>query len=328
MSERWALRLSGVSKRYRTFTLADVTLDLAAGEVLGLVGANGSGKTTLLRLALGTTRPDAGHVEHRVTSDGAARRTGDAPWRRDLAFVSSSCAWPRTMTPREARRLMELSYPGFDPSVFAKRCEELGIAGKLEGTSLGQLSQGAGLALQLALALATGARVLLMDEGLSGLDVTARERALGCIQDWMETGERSAVISAHDTRGLERICDRVAFLAGGRLAACMSPEAITDEMAVAHLRERELAELAAHKPSWPSHQVPEPLVLSRALSTDVLVADRSLLLREHPTWAQDPATIDDVLRFLSEGKPLEGTPLAADSARTAPQAPNQKGGTP
>ena len=185
------LRLEGVGKTFRhggdvLHAVAGVTLDLLAGEIVGLAGPNGAGKTTLLRLAAGALVPDHGAIS---VAGHAPRST---PARRILGFAPDGPVFPPTLTVREV----------------------LDYYARLHVSGAAHLSTGFVQRLALAQAALGGRRVLLLDETLSGIDPVVR-RALCDRLQWLAHSGVAVLLSSHDLAALERLASRVLVLRRG-----------------------------------------------------------------------------------------------------------------
>jgi NitT/TauT family transport system ATP-binding protein len=215
-----AIAAAGLSFTYRDAktlrpAVRDVTLTVASGEFLALVGANGTGKSTLLRLIAGLLRPDAGTVtiDGRPV-DGPDPRVGLVfqeprllPWRStvdNIAFPLELAGWSRPRRQARAREMMGL----------------VGLRG-VDDVRPHQLSGGLRQRAGLARALALEPAVLLLDEPFSALDALTRERLNLRLQSiWHETGT-SVVLVTHAISEAIFLADRVVVIAGrpGHLAA-------------------------------------------------------------------------------------------------------------
>jgi len=221
-----ALRFEGVEVRLGgREVLRGVDLELAAGEIVAVVGANGAGKTTLLRVASGVLRPTAG----RALLDG---QPVDALPRRELARRLA-------VVPQELQvafgfsvgevvlmgRSPHVGALGFDSRADAEVAREalrrVGIAG-LADRSLLELSGGERQLALVARAFAQEPRVLLLDEPTAHLDLRHRLVVAARVREFARGG-RAALVVSHDLALAARSCDRMALLAGGRVLAAGAP---------------------------------------------------------------------------------------------------------
>jgi len=199
-------RLDKVTKRYgKTEGVHHLSLELFPGQAVGLLGLNGSGKTTTLKLLAGMLFPTAGRVE--VLGKPPRQNRGQIAY---LSDADNLYAW---MTPGDAERFMRGLYPDFNP----QRYRELLTFLELPQKSYRVMSRGQRARLRLAMVLAREARLFLLDEPLSGIDLISRDRILkSLVREWRE--EACLVLSTHEVSEAEGIFERVLLLKEGRLA--------------------------------------------------------------------------------------------------------------
>lgn len=191
--------------------LRDLSLEVAEGEVLGLLGPNGSGKSTLLRLLAGDPAPGIRRAP-----------TVDAPRARWLA--ADQPVFRSWLSGREnAAALLELrgAAAADARSTAAAWLARLGL-GEDADRPVGTYSSGMRRRLTLAVAFGAAPRLLLLDEPLAGLDPAGAEVLAGALADHRADG-RTAVLSAHDPGFAAAHCDRVAFIVDGRCEAADAP---------------------------------------------------------------------------------------------------------
>jgi ABC-2 type transport system ATP-binding protein len=211
-ASRPALEATGLSKWYRAGgarALNDVSVALPSGSMTAFLGPNGAGKSTLFRTWLRFEKPSAGGV----------RVDGIDPWAdagasRALAYVPQVLRPYPGLRVEDHLRLAASLRRGFDLEGARSRVQGLKVpltqfASALSG---GQRAQ-----LFLAIALATRAAILLLDEPLASLDPLARREFLGALAEARLRQGLTVVIASHVVADLEEICDRVLLLAHGRL---------------------------------------------------------------------------------------------------------------
>ena len=210
------------SKSDEAWTLRGVNLEVAPGELLGLLGPSGCGKTTLLRLIAGFERPVRGALQlgqQLVAGDGAWL----VPERRSVGMVFQDFAlFPHLSAWNNAR----FGLPrGQGDGRVAWLFSLLGLEG-LEQRYPHQLSGGQRQRLALARALAPSPRVVLLDEPFSSLDVEVRLHLRSELSSVLEACNASGVIVTHDPDEALAICDRVAVMRDGVLHQCATPQEI------------------------------------------------------------------------------------------------------
>jgi ABC-type Fe3+/spermidine/putrescine transport system ATPase subunit len=217
-----ALALKGITRRFGGHTAVDnVSLEIAAGELLALIGASGSGKTTTLRIVAGYEVPDSGTV----TLDGRDI-TDLPPQNRGFGMVFQHYALFPHM-PVEENVAFGLEARGVPK---AKRLERARSA--LESVGLGgaghrgiqSLSGGEQQRVALARALVIEPQVLLLDEPLSNLDPTLRQTTRDELRAMLHRVGVSALFVTHDQEDAFAIADRIAVIRKGKLLQVGTPE--------------------------------------------------------------------------------------------------------
>ena len=204
------IETEGLGKRYRRqWALADCTLSIPAGHVVGLVGPNGAGKTTLLNLATGMLAPTTGTIEVL----GGRPAAGPAQLAR-VGYLAQDAPVYAGLSVADHLQLGAHLNPGWDAALARRRIEQLDLD---PGQKAGKLSGGQRAQLALTLALGKRPELLILDEPVASLDPLARREFL---QDLMETvaeQEVSVVLSSHLISDLERVCDYLIVLADSRV---------------------------------------------------------------------------------------------------------------
>ena len=216
-----AFELSGVSKKYRYFTLEDIHLKLPRGQIMGFIGPNGAGKSTTIRILMGLVHQDAGEVRvlgHRMPAEQVA-----AKW--DIGFASEDMRLYDSMTLDWHMRFMRSIYPNWDASYAQILLKRFGLRAeqKMKGFSHGQRVKAA-----LLLVLARKPQLLVLDEPTTGLDPVARHEILRELTGVMAEEGRSILFSSHNTQDVERISDQITFIDRGRIIDSMDKETYLD----------------------------------------------------------------------------------------------------
>lgn len=250
--QAWRVQGTQLVKRYRRggFTLGPVDVDVAPGRILGLVGENGNGKTTLLRLLAADLAPDAGQLDW-----GTPARDPYA-LRARLAYI------PQRPHPWGGRLMDHLQFAARSHGVAgeANRClVELVIARlslrAFRGHAWKQLSSGYKMRFELARALLTQPRVLLLDEPLANLDINAQQTLLSDLQSLARSPWRpmALVLSSQQLYEVEKVADAVLFLDRGQPRSVQERFAQMGGCAVEFETAWPAATLAGWLAQWPAH---------------------------------------------------------------------------
>jgi Cu-processing system ATP-binding protein len=205
------LTLSGVTKRFGSIgALTGLTLAVAPGERVALLGHNGAGKTTLLRLVLGFIQPDAGSI----------RIAGNAPdsvaARRIVAYLPENVAFPKALTGAELIGFYA-RLKGAGRAAAMAALDRVGLT-EAAARAVGTYSKGMRQRLGLAQALLGSPRLMLLDEPTSGLDPLSRHDFYALVEEVSAAGT-AVLLSSHSLSEIEARTDRVAILRDGRLVA-------------------------------------------------------------------------------------------------------------
>ncbi|MGP4017348.1 ABC transporter ATP-binding protein [Saccharopolyspora sp. 5N708] len=212
MDTTLAVRARGITKCFGDVVALDcIDLDVAQGQIHGLVGPNGAGKTTLLGLLLGLAVADNGRLEILGTPVGRALAAPDAV----AGFVDGPGLYP-SLTARQnlaalaALRSHDARTAGIDDAL-----DQVGLVDvaddRVRGFSLGMRQR-----LGLAAALLTKPRLLVLDEPSNGLDPAGKKHVHGVLTR-LATEGTTAVLSSHRMDDLEALCTEVTILATGRV---------------------------------------------------------------------------------------------------------------
>lgn len=217
-----AVQLKSVSKRFdQVPVVRDVSLEVAEGELVALLGPSGSGKTTLLRLVAGFEQPDDGKVllgDRDVTNVDPLHRRCGMVFQHYALFPHMSVA-ENVAYGLAAERLDR-------PVTQARVAEALALVdlSGLEQRAVTALSGGQQQRVALARALAPRPNVLLLDEPLSNLDPSLRERTRRELRELIDRIGITTVLVTHEQEEAFELADRVALLMGGLLAQVGTPE--------------------------------------------------------------------------------------------------------
>ena len=216
------LRLDGLVKRFDGVAAVDeLSLALERGEILALLGPSGSGKTTTLRLLAGFESPDAGRVvvdgENVTAADPVARRFG-------MVFQHYALFPHLDVGENVAFGLESLGVHGAELARRVDRALALVDLGGLARRRISQLSGGQQQRVALARALAPEPRVLLLDEPLSNLDPTLRERTRREVREVIHRVGITTVLVTHEQDEAFELGDRVAVMQAGRLEQVGTPD--------------------------------------------------------------------------------------------------------
>ena len=213
------IEVSALRKSYGGRAVVDgVSFGVEEGEIFGILGPNGAGKTTTVECVEGLRVPDAGRV--RVT--GLDPVADHAEVARVLGAQLQESELQAKLTVREALELYASFSP--HPADWRPLAERLGLTAKLT-TRFAKLSGGQKQRLFIALALIGNPRVVVLDELTTGLDPRARRDTWQLIEDVRASGV-TVLLVTHFMEEAQRLCDRIAVIDKGRVAALDTPDGL------------------------------------------------------------------------------------------------------
>lgn len=202
--------ISNVTFEYRKGkpVLKDFSLSFPQGGVYGLLGKNGTGKSTLLYLISGLLRPRHGEV--RV--DGMLSANRQPQMLREIFLVPEEYDLP-SVSLKSYTRALKSFYPRFSDDLLRKCIEVFDLEMDMQ---LGTLSMGQKKKVYMCVALATGTRVLLMDEPTNGLDILSKSQFRKAVVQGMDE-DKTLLVSTHQVHDVERLLDHVTIINGNQV---------------------------------------------------------------------------------------------------------------
>ena len=204
------LEMNSVTKTFGTFKALDnLTLTVPQGAVYGLVGPNGAGKSTAIRHLTGVYRPDSGTVQ----VDGQPVYENPAV-KSDIGYIPDEIFFFPSATMEDMRRFYKGLYPRFDEDLYRRLYDifRLPKNGQIRRFSKGMQKQAA-----FHLALAMRPKVLILDEPVDGLDPVMRRQVMSLILSDVAEYGTTVLISSHNLRELEDVCDHVGIMDHGKM---------------------------------------------------------------------------------------------------------------
>ena len=198
--------------------LKDVAFDVTRGEIFGLIGANGSGKSTLIRILSTLLLPDGGDVKvfgHDVVSESG-------PVRALINRVSADPSFFRNMSAMENLMFFGRVY-GLGPEEIKVKVPEildrLGFEADKAREPMSHLSRGQQQKIAVARSFLTSPVLMLLDEPTTGLDPRSKRDVQRFIREVRAEHDATILLTTHDMEEAELLCDRISFIAGGRIVA-------------------------------------------------------------------------------------------------------------
>ena len=204
------LELRQITKTFGDFkALDDLTMTVPRGAVYGLVGPNGAGKSTAIRHILGVYRPDRGEI----LFDGAPVYEKPEAKRR-IASIPDDVFYFPSASLEDMKRYYKGMYPQFDEDLYEKLFDAFRLPRK---SPIRRFSKGMQKQAAFQLSLCCRPDMLVLDEPVDGLDPVMRRQVMSLILSDVAQRETTVLISSHNLRELEDICDHVGIMDKGKM---------------------------------------------------------------------------------------------------------------
>ena len=204
------LEMKNVTKTFGAFkALDDLTLTVPKGAVYGLVGPNGAGKSTAIRHMTGVYRPDSGEITlggQPVYENPAVKQT--------IGYIPDEIFYFPSATLEEMRKFYRGLYPNFDNDLFERLYDVFQLPKK---TPIRRFSKGMQKQAAFHLTVCTRPEVLILDEPVDGLDPVMRRQVMSLILSDVAEHGTTVLISSHNLRELEDVCDHVGIMDHGKM---------------------------------------------------------------------------------------------------------------
>ena len=281
-----ALAITGLTKRYRDFTLDNVSFSVPHGAVVGFIGENGAGKSTTLKTILGLVKKDDGAI----SILGKQEQDIDFTTRNKVGVVFDGNNYPDRSTPKQLSSFLENIYISWDKEKYFSMLDKLSLPANRR---IKTFSKGMKMKLAIAAALSQNPELLIMDEPTSGLDPVMRDDILNMILDFVKDKKHSVLISSHITSDLEKIADYIVFIHNGKVIFDKSKQELMCQYGIMKCSEVQFEAMDKENILYYRRQDCE---------CDILTADRDAMQRKYPDMQIAPATIDDIMLIYIKGE--------------------------
>ena len=218
------LELRNVAKTFGNFkALDDLSMTVPRGTVYGLVGPNGAGKSTAIRNITGVYQPDQG----RITMEGIDIYENPGLKSR-MGYIPDDIFYYPSASLEEMRKFYKGMYPNFDDDLFQRLYEVFQLPKK---SPIRRFSKGMQKQAAFHLSICTRPEVLILDEPVDGLDPVMRRQVWSLILSDVAQRETTVLISSHNLRELEDICDHVGIMDHGKM---LLERSLTDMQGATH----------------------------------------------------------------------------------------------
>ena len=271
-----ALNISNLTKKYKGFTLDNVSFSLPQGCILGLIGENGAGKSTTIRSILGSVKYD-GSIE-------VLGQPISAKLKNRIGVVLDEVGFPDKLNANDINKIMKNMFSSWDEKLYNEYLDKFDLP---KNKAFSDFSKGMKMKLGIAVALSHHAELLILDEPTSGLDPLVRDEIIDILNDFTREENHSILISSHIVSDLEKLCDYIAFMHKGKLMLCEEKDNLLEQYVFINTTEEQLAELDENAIKGKR---------SNKWSTEAIV-DKNMIPQSFTT---KPVSIEDLFVFMAK----------------------------
>ncbi len=204
------IKVNGVTKKFGRFkALDEINMNVKKGSIYGLIGSNGAGKTTIINHLTGALKPDGGTIE--IAGEDVFENVG---LKQKILGVADEWYFYGSYSLKEMADFYEKMYDSFNRERYEKLGEKLISDEKIQ---LRRLSKGMKKQAAFRLVLSCMPDILILDEPLDGLDPVMRKQILNVIINDVAERQMTVLVSSHNLRELEDICDHVGIIHKGKM---------------------------------------------------------------------------------------------------------------
>lgn len=277
----YSLQYNHVFKQYENFQMKDVTFGVPMGSIMGLIGENGAGKTTLIKMGLNLTKPDSGEI----TVMGYNNIQKEKNHKSLIGYVPDVITVFDMFLPKDINKIMKGIYKNWDEKQYYDYLERLEIPRyqQVKDFSLGMKKK-----LMIASALSHKARMLILDEPMSGLDPVARNEILDIFLGFIQDDENSILLSSHITDDLEKICDYITFIHKGNIIFSKNKDSVLEEYGLLKCKKEEIK------------LIDKDYIVEKqdnAFGCTLLVKNKKYMQKKYPDCVMDSVNLEDIMIF-------------------------------
>ena len=279
------LKIDGIEKKYKDFHL-NCTMEVRSGYVTGLIGSNGAGKSTTFKAILELIKLDGGSISL-FDKDIQDITIAD---KEDLGIVLAESGFSGYLTIKKIIPILSKLYGRFNKEYFLEQCNQFKLP---LDKPLKDFSTGMRAKINLIIAISHDAKLLILDEPTAGLDVIARDELLEMLRIYMETENRSILISSHISGDLEGLCDDLYMIKEGKIIFHEDTDVLLGEYGTLKLDEDQYKEIDKTQLIYMKKETFGYLCLTK---------NKQYYLDNYPEYVIEKGNIDDVVTIIEKGE--------------------------
>lgn len=282
------IQIDHAKKNYQSFQLDLENVSFPKEQITGLVGINGSGKTTTFKMICGLIAPSEG----KILLDGQNTWPLPNSLKEEIGVVFADSGFLTMMSAKDIGIVLKAFFKNFDQVYFEKLLKKMDLP---FNKPLSQFSTGMQVRMKLVSALSHHPKLLILDEPTAGMDVIARHKIYEILQEYMEEGNHTILISSHIASDLEAICDDFWMIHNGKIRLHESIDALQNDYGILSV---------SHKQFEALDRSAIVAYMAYPGGYQVLVKDRHFYQENNPGLVLNKGNLDDLILILEKGDQL------------------------
>ncbi len=283
-----ALVIKNLTKRYKDFTLDNVSFSVPKGSIMGFVGENGAGKTTTIKAILDLI----GTGEGEVSILGYSSRNLPTNVKAALGVVFDGSSLHDNLNVKNIDFVMKNIYKNWESGKFAGYVKRFELP---ERKNIKEFSRGMKMKLSIAIALSHHSKLLILDEATSGLDPMVRDEILDIFLEFIQEEDHTILLSSHIISDIEKIADYVTFIHKGRIVFSESKDDLIYQYGIIRCGRDEISAIDR------SYVVG---MRENSFGAEIIIKKKEAFMRQYHHYTVDRTSIEEIMLFISRGREL------------------------
>lgn len=204
------IEVKNIVKKYKNFTLDNVSFDVPKGYIMGFIGENGAGKTTTIKAIMNALTPESGAI----SVFGLDNKKHEVEIKEKIGFVYAEFDFFINFKLKDIKKYIAPFYKNWDEEIYQSYMKKFELNPK---SKINKISTGMKTKFALALALSHHAELLILDEPTSGLDPVFRDEFLDMLLEIVQDEQKTILFSTHITSDLDKIADYITYIHKGKI---------------------------------------------------------------------------------------------------------------
>lgn len=278
------LEIKNLSKKYDSFELKNINIELPKGTIMGFIGENGAGKTTTIKSILNIINKDSGQIKIFGLDNKETKIKEDIGVVLDDSFLSEY------LNPLDINKIMKNIYKNWDEKLYFKYIEDF----KLSKEKISkEYSSGMKMKLKIAVALSHHPKLLILDEPTSGLDPIARNEILDIFQEFIQDENKGIFVSSHITSDLEHIADYITFINNGEIIFSKTKDELLESYGIARCSKEQFDKIK--KEDYIKYK-------KNKYEYDVLIENKYEFRKNYNISVIDKTSLEDIMLIYIKGE--------------------------